>query len=128
MPAQAGAQIVRRDVGDGLEALLEVLGNDHDAVLAEQADVVRLLELPDHGVGAPVPGELDHAGQADLLLEGGRHPADGPLLFAPGIADDALEQLVGEGLREIGDEKQVQHINGGDRRYRDCRSRDIRGR
>ena len=48
----AAGKVVRPgDVGDRRETLLEILCDGDDAVFAEQADVVRVVELPDHGVG-----------------------------------------------------------------------------
>ena len=73
----AAGKVVRPgDVGDRRETLLEILRDGDDAVFAEQTDVVRVVELPDHGVGLHPHGPFDHRLYAELVAAGkGSTPA-----------------------------------------------------
>lgn len=107
----AAGQMVRPgDVGDRRKAFLEILGDGDDAVFAEQADVVRIVELPDHGVGFHPHGPFDHRLYAELVAYRQRQPAKAPRLRrVVRIAGHAEQQFAGIGFGKIGQENYACH-------------------
>ena len=107
----AAGKVVRPgDVGDRRETLLEILSDGDDAVFAEQTDVVRVVELPDHGVGLHSHGPFDHRLYAELVAYRQRQPAKAPRLRrVVRIAGHAEQQFAGIGFGKIGQENYACH-------------------
>ena len=107
----AAGKVVRPgDVGDRRETLLEILRDGDDAVFAEQTDVVRVVELPDHGVGLHAHGPLHDGFDAELVAYRQRQPAKAPRLRrVVRIAGHAEQQFAGIGFGKIGQENYACH-------------------
>ena len=106
----AGKVVGPGDVGDRRETLLEILRDGDDAVFAEQTDVVRVVELPDHGVGLHPHGPFDHRLYAELVAYRQRQPAKAPRLRrVVRIAGHAEQQFAGIGFGKIGQENYACH-------------------
>ena len=103
----AAGKVVRPgDVGDRRE----ILSDGDDAVFAEQTDVVRVVELPDHGVGLHSHGPFDHRLYAELVAYRQRQPAKAPRLRrVVRIAGHAEQQFAGIGFGKIGQENYACH-------------------
>lgn len=113
-PHLPGQEVGPGDVGNGREARLEVLGDGDDAVAGEQLDVVRVVELPDDGVGTHLFGQVDDRLDAELVADRQRQPAEAPgLPDGVGIAGDAEQQVAGVGFREVGQKEDACHGGSG---------------
>lgn len=76
----ACAMVRAGDVGDRSEAFFEILCDGDDAVLAEQFDVVRIVELSDHGIGLHPQCPLHDRLDAEFVAYRQRQPAQAPCL------------------------------------------------
>ena len=69
-----------RDVGDGREAALEILGDGDDAFAGEKIHVGRVVELSDDGVGPHPVRPVDDRAHIRLVTYRERQPAEAPCL------------------------------------------------
>lgn len=99
------------DVGDGFEPRFEVLGDGDDPVAREQLHIVRIVELPDHGVGLHPFGPFDHRFDTEFVTDRERQPAEAPRLsLVVRVAGDAQQQTTGVSLGKIRQKYDACHL------------------
>ncbi len=112
-----GGHLARRivgsgDIGDGGEAFLEVLCDGYDPVLAEQFDVVGVVELADHGVGLHAQRPLHDGFDAEFVAYRQRQAAKAPRLRrVVRIARHAEQQFSGVRFGKVGQENYACHCS-----------------
>ncbi len=113
--AHLSGQAVRSgDVGYGREAFLEILRHGDDAVLEEQFHVVRVVELPDHGVGLHAFGPLDDRFDAEFVADRKRQFAQVPGLSGLfGVAGYSQQDAAGVFFGEVRQENYACHFSSG---------------
>ena len=105
-----GKHVRAGNVRDAIEAFLEILRDGNDSVPGEEFDAVRIVKLPDDGIGVHFPGPLDHGFDSELVADRKRQTAQAPGLFhVLGIACDPQEQTTGISLGEVGQEDDSGH-------------------
>lgn len=112
-PHAAGAVVGSRDVGNRREPGFEILGYGQDAVLGKELHTVRVVELPDHGIGLHAAGAVDHGLQAEAVADREGQPTEAPgLARVVGIACDAEQQAAGIGFGKVGQKDDACHVRG----------------